>query len=143
MNDTGEGEVIKPMYIEQFNSVDEIKECAKYYIELLGLQNWKIIFLHTDEMDEADWVGQCTSNFVKREAEIRIEKTHRKDFFKNPQELTLIHELLHCKISMPENETFENKMMYDSAHRLIDDMAKAIFNARYNLTNKDYYHEGE
>lgn len=129
------------MYIEKFNSAKEIKKCAKYYIELLGLQNWKILFLLTDDMRNDSWSGQCTYNFVNREAEIRIEKTHRDDFFKNPQELTLIHELLHCKIVMPENETFENTIIYNMAHQLIEDMAKAIFNARYNLTDKDYYYE--
>lgn len=131
------------MFIEKFQSADEIKECAKYYISLLGLQNWKIKFLHTDEMDNAGWNGQCTYNFVNREAEIRIEQTHRDDFFKHPQELTLIHELLHCKIVMPEDNTLENTIMYDMAHQLIEDMAKAIFNARYNLTDKDYYFEGD
>jgi hypothetical protein len=126
-------------YIDKFDNVEQIKACAKFYIELLGLQDWKIVFAHTDNFNE-DWAGQCESVYAEKCARISIRKTIPDDlWFKQPQELTLIHELLHCKFPIQDDGSLQGNLYYTIWHQILDDVARAIFNVRYNLTNNDYY----
>lgn len=133
-------------YIEKFTSVEQIKECAKYYIDLLGLQDWRIIFKLTDDFNP-EWAGRCESIHDSKTACISIRKTYpEKDvqyWVKQPQEETLIHELLHCKFILASDNTMSGELLYTHNHQLLDDMARAIFKSRYNLTNADYYFEEE
>jgi hypothetical protein len=126
-------------YVDRFENLEQIKECAKYYIKLLGLQDWRIVFAHTDDFNP-EWAGQCESIYAEKCAFISIKKTIPDNLWlKQPQELTLIHELLHCKFPIQDEENLNNNMYYTLWHQILDDMARAIFNARYNLTNDDYY----
>lgn len=131
-----------PDYIVKFTSIEQIKECAKYYIELLGLQDWRIIFKLTDNFNQ-DWGGMCESIHDTKCACISIRKSFPdKDveyWIKQPQEEVLIHELLHCKFILTSDNTLSGELLYTHGHQLLDDMARAIFKARYNLTNEDYY----
>lgn len=131
-------------YIEKFESVKEIERCAEYYIELLGLQDWRIIFKLTDNFNP-DWMGMCDSEHTAKVACISIRKTiDNLDLWcKQPQEEVLIHELLHCKFILPDDDTLSGVLIYQQGHTLLDDMARAIFKARYNLTNKDFYFKRE
>ena len=128
-------------YIEKFESVEQIKECAKYYIEILGLQDWRIKF-RLGEPSNSDWAGECEHFDVEKCACITIDnRNHSKDdlMFKQIQEKDLIHELLHCKIPLPDSPHWEDMMMEQFYHQLVDDMARAIFFARYGATQKDFY----
>lgn len=127
------------MYIDRFKDVEEIKECAKYYVQLLGLQDWKIIY-KLQEPSNPDWSGECESIFEEKCACITIDNREHPDLWvKSPQELTLIHELIHCKIELFENTTYEGSLIELHYHTLIDDWARSIFYARYNLTHEDMY----
>jgi hypothetical protein len=134
----------KMKYIDRFTSANQIKQCAKYYIDLLGLQDWRIIFKLTNDLDNDDWAGQNTHDYTSKAAEIRIRKDMPKDLWiKQPHEEVLIHELLHCKFIDVANSTVEGVMFSQTQHTLLDDMARAIFKARYKLTNKNYYFNNE
>lgn len=126
-------------YVDRFENIEQIEETAKYYIELLGLQDWQVKFEHTDDLSNGDFAGENESVFSCKCSVIRIRKTVPKLEFRQPQELVLIHELLHCKFIMLENNNYDGILLYEYQHQLLDDMAKAIFNARYGLKNKDYF----
>lgn len=133
-----------PEYIDRFNSVEEIEKCAEYYVELLGLQDWRIIYKLTDDIDE-NLAGLCESERVSKIACISIRKDLDRCglWFKQPHEEILIHELLHCVIPLLEKDTVEGALFYDTYHQILDSMARAIFKTRYNLTNKDFYFKRE
>lgn len=126
-------------YIDRFNDVEQIEKCAEYYINLLGLQDWKILFVLGPTKDENN-AGECESIFEEKCAKITIaDKVFDDLWFKQPQELILIHELIHCKIELYNNDRLEGLMIYQAQHTLIDDWARSIFYARYKLSNKDMY----
>ena len=126
-------------YIDKFESVEQIEECARYYIEILGLQDWKFRFV-LDVPSNLDHMGECEHNDVERCAQITMDNREHPDlWFRQPHEMVLIHELLHCKIPLPEEVHWEDAIVELYYHQMIDDMAKAIFFARYGLTNKDLY----
>ena len=126
-------------YIYRFESVEQIKECAKYYVNLLGLQDWKIIYVLAVPSDENN-AGECESIFEEKCAKITIDSREHTDLWvRQPQELVLIHELIHCKIILMDNNSVEGSLMYTYYHTLVDDWARSIFYARYGLTNKDMY----
>lgn len=133
-------------YIEKFKNIEQIKECAKYYIELLGLQDWRIVFKLTDNLN-SEYAGQCERIYTSKVACISIKKScdenNSEVWFKQPQEETLIHELLHCKFMQYDVNSIEGVLFDEHNHQLLDDMARAIFKARYNFTNDDYYFEEE
>lgn len=128
-------------YINEFESVNQIKECAEYYINLLGLQDWKILY-SLGKCSNSENAGECENIFEEKCAKITIAKGLPSDlWFKQPQELTLIHELLHCKIELYDNGSLESKVMYQQQHTIIDDWARSVFYARYRLSHKDLYIE--
>lgn len=130
--------------IEKFESVEQIKKCAEYYIELLGLQDWRIVFKLTDNFNP-EWLGMCETDYTGKSACISIRETTDKfeSWIKQPQEEVLIHELLHCKFVSFDDNTLSGTLIYQQWHTLLDDMARAIFKTRYNLSNKDYYFKGD
>lgn len=126
--------------VEKFNTVDEIEKCAKYYIELLGLQDWRIVYRLTNDIED-DLAGCNESEYTSKTACITIRKDMPEDMWvKQPHEEVLIHELLHCKFLNIEktNKDIESLYYEQTVHTLLDDMARAIFKARYNLTNEFY-----
>ena len=126
-------------YIDKFDTAEEIRECAKYYIEILGLQDWKFKFV-LDTPSDLDNMGECEQNSVEKCACITLDNREHPDlWFRQPHEMVLVHELLHCKIPLPSNEHWDGAIVDLFYHQLIDDMAKAVFFARYGLTNKDLY----
>ena len=129
--------------VERFTDTSQIKECAKYYIQLLGLQDWRIIYDLTDDFRE-DWAGMNERDYTSKIAKISIRKSMPQDkdmWVKQPHEEVLIHELLHCKFINVSSDTVEGTMFEQVYHTLLDDMARAILKARYNLTDDYYYFE--
>ena len=130
-------------YVEKFKSVAEIEKCAEYYVKLLGLQDWNILYKIGVPNDES-WSGQCEKIDEEKCACITIDSRPQPDdcWTKQPQELVLIHELVHCKIILMDNDTVEGKLMYLYYHTLVEDWAKSIFYTRYNLSNADLLNKG-
>lgn len=123
----------------KFTDTQEIAKCAEYYVELLGLQDWRIVYNHTDDINP-DFAGQCDVIFEEKCAKISIRKTIPDDlWFKEPQELVLIHELIHCKLPMIDTGHMEGTLVHQYYHTLIDDWARSIFHAKYNIDNTWYF----
>lgn len=126
-------------YIDRFESIEQIRECAKYYVNLLGLQDWKIIYVLGATSNENN-AGECETIFEEKCAKITIDSREHTDLWvRQPQELVLIHELIHCKIILIDNNSVEGRLMCTYHHALVDDWARSIFYARYGLTNEDMY----
>jgi len=130
--------------INKFKDLTQLRECAKYYIELLGLQDWVIQFRISNDI-EKNCAGYNDSVFENKSSLITLTKDIPENkFFNSPQECTLIHELLHCKYPIKfKNDYYESEMVADVQHQLLDDMARAIYKARYNLTNECFRGNGE
>jgi len=119
--------------ITKFTNVDEIAETAQYYIELLGLEDWRFAFALSDET-QGNNMGQTEYQFVNKLAVITIHQTAVETIFGYSDEQTLIHELLHCKISMFDDKphlSLQEQFFATCQHQLIEDMARAIYQARY------------
>lgn len=130
----------KTTYITKFISEKQIYKCAQYYIKLLGLQDWLITFKLVDQMSQEGRAGENECVFILKQAVIKLLKTFdpNKYAFKQPQELVLIHELLHCMFFPDIGNTYTDACYHMSQHQLLESMARAIFKARYNLTNDDF-----
>lgn len=125
--------------IWKFKDDKELNERQKYWQHVLGLDNWiiKSSICEEDEMTLSDSSGECQYNYTIKCATIRMINPRCltiKRIAKYCAELTLVHELLHCKFSIIENNSdFEQKIQ----HGLIEDIAKALIFAKYNIELKD------
>lgn len=124
--------------IQKFDDINQLIECAKYYEELLGLQDWNIAYKIADDMNESNNAGEVTFIVSIKCAIVKIKNIiEPSSCFRTYQEEILIHELLHCKFIYDEindDDCVEAQFFYLTQHQLLEDMAKAIFMARYNLT---------
>lgn len=109
----------------------------------LGLQDWviKAIIVEKTSDGEDDSGGLNTRLPVEKECVIEIKKGVTESYLggimikKRPQELTLVHELLHCHFSVVNAPgTYECQIAYWYNHSLLDTMAKALIMAKYNIT---------
>jgi len=66
--------------ITKFTNVDEIAETAQYYIELLGLEDWRFAFALSDET-QGNNMGQTEYQFVNKLAVITIHQTAVETIF--------------------------------------------------------------
>lgn len=129
------------LIVNKFDTQQEIKDIAQYYIELLGLQDWQIIF-RLGKCSDSNWCGECEPIFEEKCARITISDNIEDDlWFKQPQELTLIHELLHCKIPMFDNSNIDGWITHNYYHTILNDWAVSIMNARYEIDKNWYYNE--
>ncbi len=97
----------------------------------LGLMDWTIE-LHTDlfELSIDDAVG-CTSYIETSKTayiEILSEKAYGDRVAPYDFEKTLVHELLHLKFCFLSES--DNDLQNRITHQLIDDMARALVNAK-------------
>lgn len=123
--------------IQEFESLEQAYKYLKEWQDRLFLNDWiiKLNFAEANEMPNNaglnNWCFQCQSSVINiakltDDTKSRIVKTH--------QEYTLVHELLHLKFSLVENaDTYEAKFLEIHEHQLIDQMAKSLIMAKYNL----------
>ena len=107
----------------------------------LGLNDWLIAvsLCKQSDMTSIDYAGQNTVDWVGKTAEIQLlDKGCMPDtIFRQPQELVLIHELLHCVLYQRFDaegtgiEVLTHDMM---THSNIERLAKALYMAKYNIT---------
>lgn len=135
-----------------FDTLYEMRECANEWMKRLCLNDWIIRadFASTSEMKLEGTAGECEPDFVNRWATIRIlRKEDLKDpsvyIARQPMELVLIHELLHCRFMQFEDEERSIEMMTYStaAHQLLNDVARALYMAKYGLNMEWFEPKGE
>lgn len=129
--------------IEFFKNDEQLRERMEYWIPILGLSDWEIVvkLAAKEEMDDPHYAGQCVSNQIQKSAVIFLRKDAKeisKDaYFKQYQEQVLLHELLHCKLKLYVSDNYEEAITELVHHTFIEDMAKAIFYAKYNMSKED------
>lgn len=129
--------------IEEFENEEQLQECLEWWQEKLFLTDWiiKVKMVSPDEFIEKDCCGENEFDIVNRSCIIRILK---KEFYgervmKYCAEKTLVHELLHCRYNwLNPPETMEGKYFDTIEHGLLEQMAKSLIMAKYNLT-LDYF----
>lgn len=131
-----------------FDNVKELQECAKEWKERLHLQDWFITvrFCDVEEFSDPEYAGQNNTQWVNKCSAIIIRK--KEDFptslmIKEPQELVLIHELMHCKIIGFEEKSREEAVYEIKQHQLIEEMAKSLYMAKYGINHKWFYNGGD
>jgi hypothetical protein len=121
--------------ISQKNTSTELKLLNEWQ-NRLGLQDWFIILETNCEPEKMDLQGAdgCVSyTETTKAAKIQIiDEKHRTGGIRpfNFEE-TLVHELLHMKLCLLERgEDWDNKLQLRLLHTIIDDIARALVDAK-------------
>lgn len=133
--------------IEVFKSKEELNECLKWWQDKLFLTDWIIKARISEPCDfiKEECCGENEFDMVNRCCVIRIldPKYYGDRIMKYCAEKVLVHELLHCKYNWLANEgSYEGKYVDVTEHGLLEQMAKSLVMAKYNLS-LDYFENGE
>lgn len=119
----------------------------KYWQRVLHLEDWYIKASLVDELRDEngeDLAGQNIASVTTKEALIKISTVDYKDaYMKHCEELTLVHELLHCVIILLQkvDETVESAVFTRDEHQKIETLAKAFIMAKYGVDKKWFFKE--
>lgn len=129
-----------------FKDEKEMYSCLEEWKKRLGLSDWQIgIALCTpDEMNlkecagesEVQWVHKCGTIGI-----LRREYIPDNLLLKQPQEETLIHELLHFKFFSLEERSREESFYEMKQHQLLQEIAMALYMAKYGIDKKWFVEE--
>ena len=110
-----------------------MQDLLKEWKYRLGLEDWRVVL--RDNCSPNDMVlngvsGECEKDEVNKCAVIRIiaKKDYGERILPFDKEKVLVHELLHIKFWLVEN--VESEMQNRVVHQLIDDMARALVDAK-------------
>ena len=116
---------------------EELLKLLKEWQERLGLGDWHIgVCLCKPEDIEEGNAGESDVQWVNKCGTISIlAKEYFPDdlLIKQPHEEILIHELLHFKFFALKEETREEAYFEMKQHQLLEELAKALYMAKYNL----------
>jgi N-formylglutamate amidohydrolase len=132
------GVVVRMTPIIEFKSQEQADKCLKEWQERLFLTDWIIVIRISEphEFSMPERMGENEFQLINKTGVIRIlnKKYYGERITKYCAELTLIHELLHCKIDLFENNnTLEGIAWQTTQHQLIEELAKSLLMAKYNL----------
>ena len=135
--------------IEAFKSEEEFTETCEYWKNKLYLTDWIIKFKLVDDiiketadnLEGINLLGECTFNFINKQAFIQLDNTH------GIAELTLVHELLHLLIPFMredclvcENIELERNLYKDAIiHQSMEQMAKTLLMVKYPSIDKSFF----
>lgn len=127
--------------IMEFTDIAQAYKCLKEWQTKLFLDDWiiKLQIIPFDEMQTFGHIGENEYQTTNKCACISIgvlTENAKTAMSKVPQELTLVHELLHCKFIMTDGmkDTIDGLFISSYEHTLIEQMAKSLIMAKYNLT---------
>ena len=128
--------------IMEFESNEHLQSCIEEWKKVLFLQDWTIKGAlvdppFTDDSGE-ELRGHNSFQVVNRCSFIQIVKPNddiRNLMVKFCAELTLVHELLHCKYNwtLKDSNSIEYAYYETLEHSLIEQMAKSLIMVKYNL----------
>jgi len=136
--------------IIKFSSLHEAYECMREWQNRLFLKDWfiKVAFASPYEMGDdmkRSILGQACEDTMDKTCLIRIVDTHdghEDDLVKPCDELTMVHELLHCKLERadyaPDNT--EGRAYKQAEHVLVEELARAFVMAKYGIDNDWFRH---
>lgn len=116
-----------------------MQELLKEWKERLGLQDWYIELVDNCSLNDMvlkDCAGETEWQEVGKCAVIRIisKKDYGSRILPFDKEKTLVHELLHCKFCLLGESG--NDLQDRIQHQLIDDIAKALVNAKRGVNGE-------
>ena len=125
--------------IMEFKTIEEAKACLKEWQKRLFLSDW-IIDIKLCSPEEFKESNVCGENEFVMDSNCCVIRILKPEFYgerivKYCAEQILIHELLHCKycwISPPDG-SLESVYYNTLEHSLLEQMAKSLFMAKYNL----------
>ena len=126
--------------IMEFQSNEQMYACLKEWQERLFLNDWiiKISLADPSDMKLEEVSGENVFCIEQKSCVIRILKPEHygKRILKYCAELILIHELLHCKYNWVERNYDSIEVAYYDIleHALIEQMAKSLLMAKYDLS---------
>jgi hypothetical protein len=133
--------------IKDFRDEQELNSCLEEWQRILYLDDWVIQARLIDrpsleEMSGENLQGRNEFNIINKSSVIYVIKADdyaNSTVRKYCAEKVLVHELLHCKYNWlsPPN-TLEGRYFDTLEHQLLEDMAKSLILARYNIT-KDWF----
>ena len=118
-----------------------LQDSLEWWKKVLHLQNWCIKAVLTDEKLEVDGRavhGRNSTEYLKCESFIEISTVeYAGEYTKHCEELTLVHELLHCAMPLSCNDD-DSATMRDAwvellEHQRIDMLAKSLIMAKYGV----------
>lgn len=131
-----------PGPIIEFENDEQLQECLKEWVDILFLGDWtiKAELCAPHEMPEEDCDG-CNHRFnTVKACKISICRKSKDDescVLRHCEEAALVHELLHCKpwlTHYAENKgTIEGCFVEQHEHVMLDEIAKSLILAKYNL----------
>lgn len=122
-----------------FDSEKELLECLEEWKRLLALSDWHIAarICPKEDMKLPESAGESEVYHVNMCGLIRILRAEDLPpdlILKQSMEQVLIHELLHFKFIAFDEESREEAVFEIAQHQLIENLAKALFMAKYGLT---------
>lgn len=127
--------------IEVFNNDEQLHQTMLEWKSLLMLDSWTIatMLCSLNELKDGELtlVGKNEVDYINKGAVIYI--VDGKDIPLTAErfcaEETLVHELLHCKYNvLSDNDcSYEGAMLDAHQHQLLEEMAKSLMMARYDL----------
>lgn len=118
-----------------------LQDALEYWKKVLHLQNWCIKAVLTGENLEVDGRvvhGRNTTEYLKCESFIEISTVeYDNEYTKHCEELTLVHELLHCAMPLfcndDDSATMRDAWVELLEHQRIDMLAKSLIMAKYGV----------
>ncbi len=121
--------------IMEYKNDKEAIESLKEWQDRLFLNDW---IIKIQLVPLTDLIGQNTYELSNKASLISIDPYCNKGdmgMTKDPHELILVHELLHLKFTLTDgvNKTTEGLFLSFHEHSLIEQMAKSLIMAKYNI----------
>lgn len=131
-----------------FETEEELKEYTKYWQDKLFLNDWIIVpkICEPIGFEEKNRMGENILDMVNKCCVIRIlsHKYYGERIMKYCAEKTLVHELLHCKYNWVYNDnSYEGKYVDTIEHGLLEQMAKSLIMAKYDVGLGYFIENGE
>ena len=127
--------------IMQYKNEKQLYKSLREWQDRLFLNDWiiKVSFVDSIEDDEGNQLQGINNFQIENKAcHIKLLKPNsdaKSRIVKFCMELTLVHELLHCKYNWCAAPQSHEGVYYDvSEHALIEQMAKSLIMAKYDLS---------
>lgn len=128
--------------IEEFKTKEQLDECLMWWQDKLFLRHWIITAAvvnsvkDNDGEEHDDFAGYNNFVFESMQSYIQIvsKESYKGYVEKYCAEKTLVHELLHCKYNwLSKDQSYEGAYVEAIEHGLLEQMAKTLIMAKYNL----------
>lgn len=120
----------------EFKDIAEAYQYLHEWQHRLFLDDWIIKLRLVDAQEMKDNQGESHLVFEQSAALIDLAVDDKDDnayVTKTCAEETLVHELLHLKYGYVENNSYEGKYLEVHEHQLLEQMAKSLIMAKYDL----------